>query len=117
VAEAFTASSLVAEAQDRYNGLMKLEYRKLTDDEIRRAIDTVSGWSEDQGQITKTFEFKTYKDGVVFASAVGYVADGLNHHPDIDIRYGKVRVAVNTHDVGGLSPYDFELARRIEALG
>jgi 4a-hydroxytetrahydrobiopterin dehydratase len=96
---------------------VELAYRKLGDDEVRRGLDSLSGWAENEGQITKTFEFKTYKDGVVFAAAVGHVADALNHHPDIFIGYGKVRISVNTHDVGGLSPYDFELARRTEALG
>ena len=66
--------------------------------------------------ISKTFSFKTYKDGLVFASAVGFVADKLNHHPDMAVGYAKVSISVNTHDVGGLSPYDFELARRIDCL-
>lgn len=96
--------------------MAELAYVKLTDDQVAQEIQNVQGWSVEEGQLAKRFEFKTYKDGIVFASAVGYVADRLNHHPDITIGYAKVRVAVNTHDVGGLSPYDFELARRIDAL-
>jgi 4a-hydroxytetrahydrobiopterin dehydratase len=93
-----------------------LAYIKLEDDDIANRLRLLEGWSVEKGLLTKTFNFKTYKDGVVFGSAVGFVADHLNHHPDITVSYGKVTIAVNTHDVGGISPYDFELARRIEAL-
>jgi len=93
-----------------------LAYVKLSNLEVAARLKTLDGWTVRDGQISKTFAFKSYKDGVVFASAIGYVADKLNHHPDILIGYAKVTVSVNTHDVGGLSPYDFELARRIEGL-
>jgi 4a-hydroxytetrahydrobiopterin dehydratase len=93
-----------------------LEYTKLSDEKVARRLDALDGWAVQGGLLTKSFSFKTYKDGVVFASAVGFVADKLNHHPDIAIGYSKVTVSVNTHDVGGISPYDFELARRIDAL-
>jgi 4a-hydroxytetrahydrobiopterin dehydratase len=95
---------------------MELAYRKLDETEAQSALQALDGWSILEGKLSKAFDFKTYKDGVVFASAVGFVADKLNHHPDIHIGYGKVSIAVNTHDVGGLSPYDFELARRIDSL-
>ena len=95
---------------------MRLEYVKLSDEQANDALGELSGWEIKEGKLSKTFSFDSYKDGVVFGSAVGYVADKLNHHPDLAIGYGKVTVAVNTHDVGGLSPYDFELARRIESL-
>ena len=95
---------------------MELAYRKLDDSEATDALATVPGWSIDNGKLTRNFNFESYKDGVVFATAVGHVADKLNHHPDMHIGYGKVSVSVNTHDVGGLSPYDFELAKRINNL-
>lgn len=94
----------------------ELAYRKLDESEIAEELVCCPGWGLENGQLTKTFEFKTYKDGVVFSSAVGFVADNLNHHPDMLLTYAKVRVSVNTHDVGGISPFDFELARRIENL-
>ena len=93
-----------------------LAYVKLSDSEVSERLEGLNGWSAEGGRISKTFAFSTYKDGVVFASAVAFAADKLNHHPDILIGYAKVTVSVNTHDVGGLSPYDFELARRIDAL-
>lgn len=96
--------------------MVDLAYVKLGEDEVAERLKGLVGWSIEDDQLTKTYEFKTYKDGVVFASAIGFVADKLNHHPDLTIGYGKVTVAVNTHDVGGLSPYDFELAQRIDSL-
>jgi 4a-hydroxytetrahydrobiopterin dehydratase len=93
-----------------------LEYRKLPDSEIQIELAKLHGWSIADDKLTRTFAFDTYKDGVVFAAAIGHLADRLNHHPDLHVGYGKVTVAVNTHDVGGISPFDFELARRIDRL-
>lgn len=95
---------------------MELAYRKLDESEATNALSSVPGWAIEDGKLTKSFKFENYKDGVVFAAAVGHVADKLNHHPDILIGYAKVSISVNTHDVGGLSPYDFELAKRIDRL-
>lgn len=95
---------------------MELAYVKLDDVEVRDALRDLSGWVVDHGKLAKSFEFAAYQEGVLFAAAVGVVADHLNHHPDIHIGYRKATISVNTHDVGGISPYDFELARRIEAL-
>lgn len=95
---------------------MTLEYRKLTDAEVATEIVHTPLWNVANGKIGRTFEFHAYLDGPLFAVKVGHVAEELNHHPDIVIGYRKVRVEVNTHDVGGLSPYDFELAQRIDAL-
>ena len=96
--------------------MFPLEYRILTDDELKKALETLPGWSVEDGQLVKRFEFKTYKDGLVFAVAVGYLADKLNHHPDLAIGYAKAKVSLSTHDVNGLSPYDVELATQIKAL-
>jgi 4a-hydroxytetrahydrobiopterin dehydratase len=93
-----------------------LAYRKLTPEELESCLATLPGWSVENGQITKQFEFKSYASGLAFACAAGFVADKLDHHPDLYIGYLKVRVSMNTHDVGGLSPYDLELARNIEAI-
>lgn len=95
---------------------MDLSYRKLTDVEIAAALADVPDWGLVDGNLSRLFEFDAYKDGLVFASAVGYVADHLNHHPDIHIGYQKVRISMHTHDASGLTAYDFELARRIDRL-
>ena len=94
----------------------ELEYKKLSSQEISDALSELEGWEIENGQIVQTFEFDAYKDGINFASAVGYLADNLNHHPDLLITFGKVRVSMHTHDVGGISPFDIELASQISWL-
>ena len=96
---------------------MDLEYRLLSPAELAQGLATLDGWGDESGKLGKTFAFDAYLDGVAFASAVGYLAEKLDHHPDLEIGWRKVRVTMNTHAVGGLSPYDLELARRIDGLG
>jgi 4a-hydroxytetrahydrobiopterin dehydratase len=95
---------------------MKLERTKMTWDQIEPRLTELPGWTVTDGELTKTFEFPTYLDGVTFAHEVAQVAEGLDHHPDLLISYRKVTVSVNTHDAGGLTAYDFELARRVQLL-
>lgn len=93
-----------------------MERRKLSDIEVASELHRQPGWQLENGQITKTFEFESYLAGVVFLCAVAHLAEAMDHHPDLALGYRKLRIAVNTHDVGGISPLDFELARGIEAL-
>jgi 4a-hydroxytetrahydrobiopterin dehydratase len=95
---------------------MELAYRLMNLDEVATEILEIPGWSKDGGTLYREFSFETYLAGVVFAVAVAHQSEGLNHHPDLGIGYKKVTVRVSTHDVGGISPYDFELARRVSAL-
>ena len=93
-----------------------LQYIKLGDLEIHDRLAALKAWSMADGKLTKTYSFQAYMDGVEFAAKVGKEADYLNHHPDILIGWRKVTVSVNTHDVDGISPYDFELARLIDLI-
>ena len=90
--------------------------KRLDSEQLDEHLKLVVGWTIEDGKLTKTFEFGSYSSGVVFASAVAYKADKMDHHPDITIGYRKVKIAVNTHDVGGISATDFELAREIDGL-
>lgn len=89
---------------------------KLPSDQIDARLEALSGWKSDGAKILKTFEFSSYKDGLVFACAVGYLADALDHHPDITIGYRRVLVTSHTHDAGGITEFDFRLAAKIESL-
>ncbi len=93
-----------------------LVYRKLDESEITDHLGRLTEWVREGEELVRTIEFKTYKDGAVFASAVAFLADALDHHPDLSIGYKKVTIRMSTHSVSGLSPYDFELARRIDHL-
>ena len=94
-----------------------LSYEKLSSEQIAAEAVTVPGWRVGVA-LVRDYQFESYKDGLVFAVAVGQIADALNHHPDLLIGYQKVTVSMVTHDAGGgLTAYDFELARRIDRLG
>ncbi len=88
-----------------------MERRRLDESEIAIRLESALGWRVIDGKLSKAYEFGDYASGVLFASSVAYQADRMDHHPDIAIGYRKVSLAVNTHDVGGISPFDFELAR------
>lgn len=94
----------------------ELQYVRLTEEEISSGLERTPGWSVEDGMLARTFAFPDYLAGVDFASNVGRIAEELDHHPDIHIGWRKVRIAVNTHAVEGISTYDFELARRVDLL-
>jgi 4a-hydroxytetrahydrobiopterin dehydratase len=90
--------------------------KKLSVDEIASALAGLKGWRSSGGEIEKAFEFPTYKDGLVFACAVGYLADGMDHHPDLTIGYRRVKIVLSTHDAGGITEFDVRLAKKVESL-
>ncbi len=79
-------------------------------------VRNLAGWQIESGQLTKTFNFKDFLSAIDFVNQIAKIAEGAGHHPDIDIRYNKVRIALVTHDAGGLTEKDFELAGGIEKL-
>ena len=89
---------------------------KLPQEEIDRALRQLNGWKVEDNEIRKTFKHDSFAEAVVFVNAVAHLAELANHHPDIDIRYTKVAIALTTHDQGGLTEKDLNLARRIEEI-
>jgi 4a-hydroxytetrahydrobiopterin dehydratase len=89
----------------------------LVDAEIAAALEALAGWSREGDEIVKTFECATFADAVAFVVRVGFLAEHADHHPDIDIRWRKVRVALTTHEANGLTNRDLDLATEIEAIG
>ncbi|HYC49783.1 MAG TPA: 4a-hydroxytetrahydrobiopterin dehydratase [Gemmatimonadaceae bacterium] len=87
---------------------------KLSDLEIRRSLTALPGWSRKGETLTKTYSFARFADGIKFVQQVAAVADGMNHHPDIDIRYTNITFSLSTHDAGGVTQRDFDLAKAIE---
>ncbi|WP_337169704.1 4a-hydroxytetrahydrobiopterin dehydratase [Gemmatimonas aurantiaca] len=88
----------------------------LSDIEIQRALGPLPGWSRKGDAICKSYHFATFPAGIAFIARVAEVAERLQHHPDIDIRYTRVLFQLSTHDAGGITQKDFELASQIEAL-
>lgn len=95
---------------------MELDKRLLTDDEIDEAVATLDGWSIERGKLHRELGFADFVEAFGFMAKVAIVAEKLDHHPEWSNVYGTVEIDLSTHDVGGLSPYDVELARRIDAL-
>ncbi len=88
----------------------------LSDIEIQRGLGTLPGWSRKGDTLVKSYHFATFPAGVAFIAQVADIAESMQHHPDIDIRYTKVHFSLSTHDAGGITQKDFDLARAIEEL-
>lgn len=87
---------------------------KLSTEAIRGWLATHKGWKRQANKITKDFEFSSFRDSIVFVNRIASVADHFNHHPDIDVRYSTVTVSITTHDVGGITSRDLDVAEQID---
>jgi len=90
---------------------------KLSTDDALARLSGLPGWQIEAGELVKAFAFKDFLQSLEFVNRIGELAESAGHHPDIDIRYNRVRLSLVTHDAGGLTGKDFELAQKVEALG
>jgi 4a-hydroxytetrahydrobiopterin dehydratase len=88
----------------------------LTEKEVSAKLVSVPDWQLESGELVRTFLFKDFRASLAFVNKVGDLAEQAGHHPDIDIRYNKVRLALVTHDAGGITEKDFELASKADKL-
>ncbi|HKD13052.1 MAG TPA: 4a-hydroxytetrahydrobiopterin dehydratase [Candidatus Angelobacter sp.] len=88
----------------------------LTDSEIQQALVTLKGWQRQGKAIQRIFEFPDFKAAMEFVNKIADAAEQANHHPDIDIRYNKVTMALVSHDAGGVTQRDVKMARRINEI-
>jgi 4a-hydroxytetrahydrobiopterin dehydratase len=88
--------------------------KKLDATEIKAALATVPEWKLQGGAIVRTFQFKDFPAAINFVNAIAELAEQAWHHPDIDIRWNRVTLTLTTHDAGGLTEKDFELARQFD---
>ncbi len=89
---------------------------KLSADDAKSRLGTLPNWQIVAGELVKTFQFKDFIGALGFVNRVGALAEEAGHHPDIDIRYNQVRLSLITHDAGGLTEKDFDLAVRTDKL-
>ena len=82
--------------------------------EVEQYLHVLPGWKLMGDSIEKEFSFKSYLDGLAFANQVGKIAEEQDHHPDILIKWRRVRLTLSTHSVKGLSENDFILAAKSE---
>ena len=90
--------------------------QKLSESEVIARLADVPGWQLIDGKLQKTFMFPSFVRAFGFMSSVALVAESMNHHPEWSNVYNRVTIALNTHDVGGISALDFSLAQKIAQL-
>jgi 4a-hydroxytetrahydrobiopterin dehydratase len=89
---------------------------RLSDEQIEEQLSGLQGWERDGEAIRRQFELDDFKGSVDFVNRLTPEAEGMNHHPDLEISWNKVAVTISTHSEGGLTENDFELARKVDAV-
>jgi len=87
-----------------------------TQQEALERLTHLPGWQIEAGELVRNLQFKDFREALGFVNRVGEAAETAGHHPDIDIRYNRVRLALLTHDAGGLTSKDFGLAAKVNEL-
>ncbi len=88
----------------------------LTDAEIQEQAKLLEGWRVEGKELQQTFKFKDFVQAIAFINKIVEPAEAAGHHPDLAISYNKVNVTLTTHDAGGLTSNDFELAQVISKI-
>ena len=89
---------------------------KLTDAEINAQLEGIPGWTVENEKLHKEFQFDSFVEAFGFMASVALIAESMNHHPEWFNVYNRVTVDLATHDAGGISALDFELAKKIDGL-
>ena len=77
-------------------------------------LQAQNGWAKEGNTIAKEYKFTTFRAAIVFLNRVAGLADDMNHHPDIDIRFDTVKLRLSSHDAGGVTERDLKLARAVD---
>ena len=93
-----------------------MKVQKLTDDEIAQRLAKLPGWKLEAGKLHREFKFADFVTAFGFMTRVALLAEKVDHHPEWFNVYNKVRIDLTTHDAGGISARDFELAVKIDAV-
>jgi 4a-hydroxytetrahydrobiopterin dehydratase len=88
----------------------------LTDKEVQQRLSELPGWSYRNNSIERQFEFRDFAEAMKFVNDVAKAAERANHHPDIDIRYNKVKMLLTSHDSGGVTARDLRMAKEITEI-
>jgi 4a-hydroxytetrahydrobiopterin dehydratase len=89
---------------------------KLTTEQMAVYMNKLPNWKFENNTLTKEYRREDFKDSIAFVLDIAELANKLNHHPDLNIRYDRVSVILTTHDKNGVTGKDFLLAQQIEAL-
>jgi 4a-hydroxytetrahydrobiopterin dehydratase len=88
----------------------------LSDAEIKSQVNNLSGWTLEGTKLQTTRQFKDFIEAIAFVNKLVEPAESAGHHPDIEISYNKVKVTLTTHDAGGLTQKDFDVAATISQI-
>lgn len=88
----------------------------LSEADAAARLESLPGWRLQNNEIVREFKLQDFRAALAFVNQVGDLAEQAGHHPDIDIRYNRVRLALATHDAGGLTDKDFDLAGKVNKL-
>jgi len=94
----------------------RMERNKLTPEEILNNLAEMEEWRAEEDVLKKRFEFKNFADALDFVNKVGEIAERHDHHPDIYFGWGYAEINLTTHDRGGVTDFDFALAKEIDAI-
>lgn len=89
---------------------------KLNEQQLTTALEKLNGWKLENEFIAKSFTFNNFKEAFGFMTRVAFEAEAQNHHPNWENVYNSVTIRLNTHDVGGITTKDTELAQTIEEI-
>ena len=90
--------------------------KALSKTEVMKRVTELEGWRVSREALRCEFRFESFKKALQFVNKVAGMAEEADHHPDIDIRYSLVKLALSTHDAGGITEKDFQLAKAIDRL-
>jgi len=88
----------------------------LNPEELSDALERLDDWTIDAGVLRKSYKFKNFAEALRFVNQVGALADAADHHPDLELGFGYARMALTTHDRGGITDVDIGLAASIDRL-
>ncbi|HIB47970.1 MAG TPA: 4a-hydroxytetrahydrobiopterin dehydratase [Flavobacteriaceae bacterium] len=87
-----------------------------TEEQVQEKLKEYEGWEYDDNAIHTAFEFENFKEAFTIMTRIAFEAERLEHHPDWSNVYNKLHISLNTHDAGGVTDKDFELAKVIDQL-
>lgn len=87
---------------------------RLEDSAVTQWLGGHAGWERSGVEIRRSYECAAFPDAIAFVVRIGFLAEAANHHPDLDVRWRTVVVALTTHDSGGLTQRDLDLAAQID---
>lgn len=93
-----------------------MERKKLSPDEILENLAEMEDWRAEEGVLKKRFEFKNFAESLDFVNKVGEIAERFDHHPDIYFGWGYAEINLTTHDRGGITDFDFAVAKEINEI-